>query len=42
VEKALDDDSGSSVAKLGKRDIYARLCKHNLFDNGTKVTILAH
>jgi hypothetical protein len=40
VEKALDDDSGSSVAKLGKRDIYARLCKHNLFDNGTKVTIL--
>jgi hypothetical protein len=42
VEKALDDDSGSSVAKLGKRDIYARLCKHNLFDNGTKVTILVH
>ncbi|CAL5196175.1 unnamed protein product [Lathyrus oleraceus] len=35
--KALEeDDTTSSVAELGKRDIYARLCKHNLFDNGTK------
>jgi len=40
--KALEDDTTSSGAELGKRDIYARLCKPNLFDNGTKVTILAH
>lgn len=39
--KALEeDDTTSSVAELGKRDIYARLCKHNLFDNGTKVSYL--
>lgn len=34
--KALEDDATSSGAELGKRDIYARLCKPNLFDNGTK------
>ncbi|CAJ1976304.1 unnamed protein product [Sphenostylis stenocarpa] len=33
VEKALKD---VSVEDSGKRDIYARLCRPNLFDNGTK------
>lgn len=35
VEKALKD---ASVEELGKRDIYARLCRPNSFDNGTKVS----
>ncbi|OIW20443.1 hypothetical protein TanjilG_11142 [Lupinus angustifolius] len=34
MEKALEDDS--FVAELGKKDVYARLCRPNLFDNGTK------
>ncbi|CAJ1978097.1 unnamed protein product [Sphenostylis stenocarpa] len=33
VDKALKD---VSVQDSGKRDIYARLCRPNLFDNGTK------
>ncbi|ESW06962.1 hypothetical protein PHAVU_010G091000 [Phaseolus vulgaris] len=33
VEKALKD---ASAEELGKRDIYARLCRPNLVDNGTK------
>jgi len=35
VEKALKD---ACVEELGKRDIYARLCRPNLVDNGTKVS----
>ncbi|KAF1863790.1 hypothetical protein Lal_00030898 [Lupinus albus] len=35
MEKALEDDY--FVAELGKKkDVYARLCRPNLFDNGTK------
>ncbi|KAK7274588.1 hypothetical protein RIF29_15684 [Crotalaria pallida] len=34
VEKALEDTT--CVEELGKRDVYARLCRPNLFDNGTK------
>ncbi|KAL1329608.1 hypothetical protein HN51_046729 [Arachis hypogaea] len=38
MEKALedDDDDAFSMEDLGKRDVYARLCKPSLFDNGTK------
>lgn len=34
--KALELED-TSITKLGKKDIYARLCRPNLFDNGTKV-----
>ncbi|KAI4328732.1 hypothetical protein L6164_021065 [Bauhinia variegata] len=33
VEKVLEDPS---VMVLGKKEVYARLCRHNPFDNGTK------
>jgi len=35
VEKALKD---AGAEELGKRDIYARLCRPNLVENGTKVS----
>ena len=38
MEKAMED--ASSVAELGKRNVYARLCRPSLFDNGTKVSSL--
>lgn len=31
------ENSAMVVEKLGKRDIYAKLCRRNSFDNGTKV-----
>lgn len=42
IEKALEDNKDATfVEELGmKRDIYATLCRPNLFDNGTKVSYL--
>lgn len=38
AEKVIDKET---LVKLGKRDIYARLCGPNSFDNGTKVPSLS-
>ena len=34
IEEVLEDES---LMDLAKRDVYARLCRHNLFDKGKKV-----
>ena len=38
IEEVLEDES---LMDLAKKDVYARLCRHNSFDNGRKVGSLS-